>query len=345
VDRLKLKAESITPVHVGNGEKLTPLFDFVGVKDKGKWLFWKVNVDELIEFAEKARLSEALFSAASERRKSLAAFLKERGLFDAFLARVKKRGRKPIIAFEELELEIFEHQNTNGKYLIPGSSLKGAIRTALVYHVVKKNRDKFRKLSPDLEKLIFGSEPTRDILKGLLVSDTVRMKRGVFFLKLQRVHLLKGMAGVASAAEVLDVKPAEFELGWNFTKELFDVSDSHFKEDLKFLFERDIKTFCDVINEFALDFCNYELDRAKKIGRYPKELKGFYESLKEEIKSMNGTSFVLRLGRFKTFMNQTVGMLDDSIEDLFPKTEWIAHFPLHPNKKVPLGWMRFRFEA
>ncbi len=115
-----------------------------------------------------------------------------------------------------------------------------------------------------------------------------------------------------------------------------------------------MQAFCNVINEFSLDFCDYELKRAALFAYYPRELVGFYKNLREEIKSLRGKkAFVIRLGRFKTFMNQTVGMLEPTVINRlfgvdetgrFPRTEWVAYYPRNAFKKVPLGWMRFEVQ-
>lgn len=364
--RLRLVGETITPVHIGNGEKLTPLFDFLCIKgDDGRWYVWKVHIDELIDFAEKHKVEKSLFSAAIERTITLSDFLKDRGLFDEFV-KILKYKRKPALAFDEVKTETFEHENVEGRYIIPGSSLKGAIRTALVYHVFKRRKKDFGEINipnsdwekkqafKPYERLIFGSEPKRDALRGLMISDSVKMKRAVFFLKLDRVHLDKGVSEVSTGAEVLDVKNVEFKLNWNFSKNLWKLTDAKFKEELGFLFDGDVQGFCDVINQFSIDFCDYELRRASLFKNYPRELKEFYRNLREEIRALKGKrAFIIRLGRFKTFMNQTIGMLESIViaklfgvveAGRFPRTEWVANYPRSNFKTVPLGWMRFNFE-
>jgi len=152
LNSFKLEIETLSPLHIGDGSTLIPL---EYVLEDG--LVKVVNLDFLLE-----ALPEKIASQLGEEMVPMRDFLNE-----------KNQGhllRKPELYSRTIELSkearrALEHDldrrnrqqinkaqiktfvKTGGKPFIPGSSIKGAIRTALAYHILKEvRREKVEKI-------------------------------------------------------------------------------------------------------------------------------------------------------------------------------------------------------
>ena len=165
---MRVKFKVVTPIHIGNGEVLNR-FDYVlyengiGIIDKSKFNerikkdkelfeeFLKVseNINELVDFLEEVILDEEVSEIIEA----------DEGILDK-LEKNYSRGIEAFIKTKYLN-----------KPIIPGSSIKGAIRTAILSYVVSYNEDlKKIKNVLELEKEVFG-DIKEDTLKALFVSD------------------------------------------------------------------------------------------------------------------------------------------------------------------------------
>jgi len=277
-----------------------------------------------------------------------------------------------------------EHIKTKDEAYIPGSSIKGAIRTAILWWVLKNDADRFdrakkhlnnlvrsrdrvdkKRVDDEIEKLVFGADPTEDILKALQVSDTSAVN--VKELRIEEVRTLtttpqghnwKGFYTYVEALKpgtklALETKIDEFLLEDDAASEL------HF-ENKKGLV-REIPRIC---NEFADMFIEDEIRFFRQYNR-PRELDDvleFYEMLRERRKE---DSFLLHLAWGSGWHGMTVGRLLQGEPDFdffglrkrfslgkrrnqqflvseFPKTRRIVF--KHGKPKYPLGWLKIRFE-
>jgi CRISPR-associated protein Csm5 len=164
-----LTLTTLTPLHIGDGNELRQDFDFV-VKggrtyrlDEDKVLHAKE--DQLVpNQAGKYPLPGKLLSGADFNNPAL---------FRYILAGAPRSSK----ADARMKTYI---KDIHDRPYIPGSSLKGAIRTALAWHgwkEVKPNLDRNaigRRKSwagQPLERKIFGPDPNHDLLRALQVSD------------------------------------------------------------------------------------------------------------------------------------------------------------------------------
>lgn len=141
--KIKLKLKSISPVFIGSDDtkKLSPYSDYV-------------QDDNTIKIIDQNKLNELLTkneNLVDEYIKGISSFdeSKTRSKFD--LKRFIKNKLK--IQIDDIKKEvycvsgetgktiIYRFINSSGRYFIPGSSLKGAIRTALYYYWLKSNKE------------------------------------------------------------------------------------------------------------------------------------------------------------------------------------------------------------
>lgn len=168
---------TITPVHVGSGQKLLRNFDFVAKDEKVGFIDLE-KVVNIIGVDQIAQLTTVI-----EQKKSLMDYLQNgRGLKNIQLEDICSRIAVNRAAQSRAnELKELYHTSLKGA-CIPGSSLKGAIKTALwaractvdFLNELTINDFKNRKGKWDSEKIdqkLFGNNPNEKTTRFLKVGD------------------------------------------------------------------------------------------------------------------------------------------------------------------------------
>lgn len=163
----KLELTCLSPVHIGSGEKL----------GKNQYVYEKGNKheDSLVYFLNETKWAiwlgqqKFLRDFISETMKdphhlSLFTFLKNHYVDHEYLEKLVKEGvlepaekaeaaekQDRTNALNDISLHI---KNSEGRAYIPGSSLKGAIRTAILVHLIRKNPGKYRKYWDKIQKAV-----------------------------------------------------------------------------------------------------------------------------------------------------------------------------------------------
>ena len=156
--------ECVTPVHVGNGETLRP---FEYLYDSSKRCVYFINQTKWVQFLERHQLmddfTKRLMDINVTKRNtddSLWDWLLKRGIHEEEL---KKLGERTAQA-ETVELMVGEKRSLNeihvqmataeGSPFIPGSSIKGALRTAILHHLIQENPKSCYMFWNDIENVI-----------------------------------------------------------------------------------------------------------------------------------------------------------------------------------------------
>lgn len=182
----KYKLETITPVHIGTGETLNQMD---GCYATGKW--YRIDLDKVL--AHPSADINALTSEMAQRNFRWQRYLQQRNMNPAeFSAYSLACQQSP----EEGDIREAIKTPDNRPY-IPGSTLKGAIRTALLSEFIVKDDNLFQSSLAHLQNLInqkargnprretpakkieqaaFGKDPNHDLLRALQVSDTAPLE-------------------------------------------------------------------------------------------------------------------------------------------------------------------------
>lgn len=201
----KIKIETLTPVHIGSGRDLSANTEFLvfpykdedgdnaaylAVIDEEKVLdiIGNENVDQWVGIINR---NEALLPYLQKRRPNLT---------PSHIAK-----RKATFYGENPSGKTLKEQLHDGRAIpyIPGSSIKGAIRTAITAHYAKQNSEIAKRnlkgkkgfSGQEFEKRMFGSNPNEDVFRFLQIGD-------VFF----------NFETIAVKAEIFNM----FHHGWNF---------------------------------------------------------------------------------------------------------------------------------
>ena len=177
--------EIVTPVHIGSGETLNHID---GYYVNGRW--YHIDLDRVL--AHPSADLNALTSEMGRRDFRWERHLRQRNMDPAELSVYSL----PCPQSPE-EVEVREAIKVIHQPFIPGSTLKGAIRTALLGEILSVSDDVYKRSREHLNELIakgsrgnprteqparrietlaFGGDPNRDLFRALHVSDTVPLK-------------------------------------------------------------------------------------------------------------------------------------------------------------------------
>jgi len=185
-----LDIEVLTPLHIGSGRKLVQGFDFA-VQNA---VTYRLNEDAI--------LTDRWPDDPALQRKFLGqplADLLEPGDYQAHpeYFRYSLRGEPAMREIVECIRDV------HGQPYLPGSSLKGALRTALLRAATDKQAFKRSDFGPGggpneakqaaqgLEQKVLGRDPNRDILRALIVGDSQPIPMAA--LRLQRLQMVPGL--------------------------------------------------------------------------------------------------------------------------------------------------------
>lgn len=328
---MKVKLKALTPIFIGGGDKrvLSPKVDYVlgkeGVflidqarlydilsknqhliEDYVNCIKGEGNIREFINELEKGKVIT---------REEIKSLIKDRLLFKFAL----KDGRN-------LEIQRFI-SSPLGNY-IPGSSIKGAIRTAIAYCYFKDTKEKpssvLEKIGNDMDfrfaYKVVGLQfkafsvkfchPDRydakdDFLKILRVRDSKPIDQSNFrIFHCFSFHLGRNREGSPMFLECLDEgKEVEFEIGlFSGRSPIYEMA-SDFWSFIKDGERNFILRLLGFLNRFAKDFIQHE----RKYFKNRKDLLGFYNEL-ERYTNGEGSALIL-LGRGTTFFGKTIDMV------------------------------------
>jgi len=178
--RFRYELTALSPVHIGDGNRLTP-WDFA-VTDR----FYRVNLDSL---SSDPGLRRERFRQEVRRRDfRWDSFAPELAAKHALYALpFASHAVRSTLASRRRRQEVYEFVKSGGKPYVPGSSIKGALRTAVLLAAVAGSRElrerfltelrgslgeKRERLSRQAERAVFGSDPRTDLFRTVKVTDS-----------------------------------------------------------------------------------------------------------------------------------------------------------------------------
>lgn len=186
--KINLEIETITPIHIGSGENYIKNVDVITLEDKNKnKISYLINPLEIFE----------IFKNDKEKLFNLGEAIKNNKFIEYVLENVNNNDLKSILN-KSRALHYIVNDNIkklvktkNGKVYIPGSSLKGSIRTSILKFILEKliNEGKFdlnnemnsllRKYSlkekyadQEILKKLLGNDPFSNLMKVIKISDS-----------------------------------------------------------------------------------------------------------------------------------------------------------------------------
>ena len=331
---MKYQLKTITPVHIGTGETLSQIDGFY---DNGRW--HRIDIDAVlaaIPESELNRLTIAMGQRDFQWRR--------------YLPTNQPSARYTLPCLEDpRETEIREMiKHPSGRPIIPGSSIKGAIRTALLWgliddddpeaqealeHSVNYLKDQLQRkpnrswAGQGIERHVLGKDPNHDLMRAVQVSDTApipieALEMGVAWtVTLNRdgelVQKREGGREYKTFVEQIRTEQT-FDFSIKIDKSLFGDRE---KSELGYSNQQE-RVAC----EELADVCNFVTaglakDEAEFYDYYKlPELANFYESLSNQIENLQSGAFVLQIGWGTGYLTKTVtGLLTGGDDDLMMK--------------------------
>jgi CRISPR type III-A-associated RAMP protein Csm5 len=240
---IKCKLKAITPIHISCNVTY-PAFSY-SINNN------KVEIYDIIETIASSKVDLEEFSSIIENNKDNNKIkLYAKDLFEQLniqpekaikISEVENKGLKEG---KHIEIHEFIHYKKDGKIFryIPGSSIKGAIRTALLWWAWK-NKDICNFINQNsinlIEKVIFGDNPKEDALKCILVSDSELIDERNFAVyvmkrrKIPRASICFDKGKETTFCIKLNTKDKKFEK----LKNLLEVNTNKEEEIVEKIFE------------------------------------------------------------------------------------------------------------
>ncbi len=374
-----LKIKTITPVSVGTGEVWSPITDFfvdgkfLCMVDKEKFqklLAAKGKINFFIEYVSKS-INESHTGTKVDPKSFIENVLKISS--DELI-----KQRIPFRNAVSCKSPISCCFTSNKKPLIPGSSLKGAIKTALFYDWLKKsdygenvlkkiinnlkphiNRDWFeKKYRNEVEEKFLDNkdENQKPVFAGLSISDTGPFPaESLAVYETRRVHLTN--SNKKSVPQVKLCIEKGHSSDFSFKSESWPVNEAFIRKINNFAYNS-ILTEQEILNEKSKGVS----DEVKN------KLNNFYDALTDQIDEIENTGsleFYLRVGSGKSYFDNTIGnaIYETDIEAFksfckmyklgkAPKEKYYKQKETFPITRIvvsdmmlPMGWIKISLKS
>ena len=169
---VKYQLKTITPVHIGTGETLSQIDGFY---DNGRW--HRIDIDAVLAAIPESDLNR-LTIAMGQRNFQWGRYLPTNQPSASYTLPCPEDPRETEI--REAIKDVFDRP------MIPGSSIKGAIRTALLWDLISddnkeaqndlkeqlQRRSNQNWVGQPIERRVLGKDPNHDLMRVVQVSDT-----------------------------------------------------------------------------------------------------------------------------------------------------------------------------
>ncbi len=364
--------ELLSPLHIGTGTDLLERVD---------WM----QRDGYVYVAHQEALLEAVFDRAGEEGRDDAAIAraiagmtlndlvdggyltKEDFTVDSSLFRYRLRGKPAMNQISEQIKDVY------GQPYLPGSSLKGALRTVLAVGGATVRKPRFDRLgrsrswaAQPVERELFGRNPNYDLLRALQVSDSGPV--GPDHLSLARVNIYPtaGRRTQYGRQRGLDIDVETLRRGTTFQVPI-KIEGYLFSEqaeqELKF---GERKNWLLNLPRWGRVVAGRRI--ASEIEFFQRRADGqvalgFYSRLAQTWEGLGENEFLLQVGWGGGWLSKTFGsLLQEDVQaferivkdyrltmgrgrkpgDSFPKSRHLVRVGEHP--AVPLGWMKVNLE-
>ncbi len=360
---------TLSPLHIGSGEESSSVGDFYTTLER-------------VYFLDDDKLFEAIINKGKQEE-YISTILQE-GIGLDFYEVLKEWDINPTdYAIRSLllhHLNLSPGQNdvlhlcmkTNNKAYVPGSSLKGLFRTAMIADYLLKNREAFDLLKEQVADALeqgksmsylariwrnFNQKhfPSR-VFHALRITDTDVLDNTS--LCVQQVHRLSFFVEEQEKGVdwLLECISPEAELRAKIVcYPVFDTAEDLSFKHWKYLQEGDFSKLMEVLNNHSLRLIEFELALLHEINtkkHIVEQLRNNLEKLKKEIEQSKNQYAIARLGKGKTIFFQTllpllpknirvgiIGALQKEPGEIFPRSRVLT---VAGNNMM--GWVKLHLE-
>lgn len=364
---MKMHISTITPVHVGSGAEYGRPEFYLAVS-KGKNVLVKADISRLFMMLSDEMKDEFIIQL-EDPQFNLQSFLKQ------IMSQLPSGGLGNIrLYFSYLESKlpdnISEHIKTSHQAYIPGTSIKGSIKSALLYDMIDGNdlnqlenlirrgrNGKYEIRKWDSQNFIdnfFSSDPKKrpntSIMRFLQVTDTSPVNKMTIYSMNSVKANQKGWTwyrhsidmGKTYIEAIGKNQKMEFDLNLNQTDEIIRELNLEYKKDYL-----SMDRILESVYNFSRDLIYHEIDFAEKY-----EIDFLEDFYKELVTQNTKESPVLNIGQGTGFLASTISMkIKEYDAELYDKVREATRGKTYPNEfpktrkviledKIPLGWVK-----
>lgn len=283
---MKVTLKTLTPLHIGSGEKYPPCNLVVLKEEDNKKTAVRLTTRKFLEVLRKhpeirEKISENISKPLTlkEVENVEDGVLYEVSLYSDF----SSGKRNPEIP------EVVHHPD--GSVYVPGSSLKGVVRLALTWHVLRNNRNLLeefhRNVQRDLQNHKKAFYRTNEFLNGLFRFAPREINTDYFtdyfrFLRVSDSQTLKTQLVVHDVGIFYVTRPntqpktfplefvpinRDFVFDVKFVKEEYDYFLTHVRRHYGVELPESIEEIFSIVNEFYSEVFKFERERFKRAKR------------------------------------------------------------------------------
>ncbi len=315
-----IKIKTLSPVHIGNGNNnLKNNMDFVYISDSGDSYLAVIDINKVVEIVGESNIEKLV--ACINKEDNLKEFIERVAPKDTVVDEYAKRFIFYPASCNNLKgnttMKEAIHDGMGNAY-IPGSSLKGAIRTALTSTLARPYPNATS--AKYVEKSIFGPSSNQDFMRFLVVGDAIFESACEDAIYLDTLNIVGGYnqrlqikKEVRQLAEVIAAgEESTFRMRMNITKnvkaktEQYNNMQSEASKRIKMPVFNSLDKLFGIINAhtkrmlndeiaFWQDWTdNYNGEWDESMDAYIKKINEFIDECKQCDKE--GNSCILRLG-------------------------------------------------
>lgn len=302
---MEFKIKTLTPVHIGNGETLSPYGDYIKDED----YIYIIDYSKLEDYLRNSDRSEKRIDEFVEIISKQAAGNKSdrytiKNFFENNQLNFKEFSSAKIKLVGKINNEeISQTIKTGNRPIIPGSSIKGAIRTALLYSHLQEDGYKFHKMNRGYNGGETFGKYGDDKMKYLHVSDSSPLDpESMIILHTDRWNLKKKKATIPLMKEAVSV-----DQKMNIRIQSKATNQNRLDSKLSYLFEGNENIIIDKVNKFTKVNLKKEIDDLKVYGESKlSNIISKYNEIYNKIEEKGSNSMILRVGAGKTYFDNTI---------------------------------------
>jgi CRISPR type III-A-associated RAMP protein Csm5 len=360
------EVQLLSPVHIGNGEKYVNNFDFICENNKGR-IFDHKRLFTLVERLDRDQITS--FTTAIEDA-NLSNWLRSNhvNLNGAVIHSFNWSNHPPNYINRQI-------RDGLGRPIIPGSSLKGAFRTAILSRLVNddqnnpinkaietllKNQGKVKLEYADssLTSGLLGKNANVNLMRSLSVADFTFAPRDV---QIQEAYVTSLTSGTKFSRKTWSIWLEKLNQGATATGQISfdDFLMAKGKEPFHFKADLTLAWLVEALRNRTARALDSELDFLRdKTGDGIMGIKEFYEKLAKDQMNLPENETIVQFAwgsGWKGMTGELIGpqLLTNEVRNKlrlatnrlnapFPKTRRVA---ITGNAALPMGWFRLKFTS
>lgn len=331
-----IKLTLLSPVHIGNGNNYNKEIDF----KKNPYIYDDTCKQNFIEIISSSKLFKLILQKSDSDAQIDFQYPKITYLINQFAININDIIKYKLrTSTKNIKNEIVQQiKSVNLNPIIPGSSIKGALRSVILWNYVKNimstqarnnlyddlldDRKNNNYVVKDLLKVVFGNDSNFNTMRFLLVGDSVEFSNDSLCVYETNIATIKEKDNLKFCEKTLGIF-AEYIDKNALSYFRLKIVDNNIPNSIKQRLEsiNSLEKIFKICNEYALDFVRSELEHFKLMNlKNDNKIIDFYNSLELKIQDNiknNNIKCLLHLGWGSGWKGITGNWLSNDMEEVW----------------------------